>query len=947
MHCERDAHQPETAPPARERTQPPTPLSRMPAGAVLALQRTAGNQAVGRALSGGRVPSELAAAFDADFSDVRVHTDSAAARDIGARAFAQGAELHFAPGEYRPSEAAGMELIAHELAHVVQQREGRAAPGVKLPAGGWADVSPALEAEAWQQARRAVDGRPARPGAAHSAPAATAPVIQGAFTVNATISSGGERDDRGSADLRIDEVQMTDKKRPPTRLGKSQGRHTVSWQAKTRYWAALLTGKTYAQAIATLTTLAAEDEAIDAVSGQADGARELRARLVATLQTLDTTKRMAESDWIETLTWAVTTYVKTYQLSTAAAFASVKPKGRGEGSHLAALDDIAVQLQEGEEPLRTVTERNASGGGSSRRSVPVTTSDAMAWARGLVDLYPGLPAAILHKVVKDWLAMLQTLYPKLFDADKPLLKKPTAEQVEAVKTKGYDQVLELFKVMGGESASTSEPPKSGKETEKGEGSEQDDEAGEDVESERQDTLLRETEPFLVRLATKHATAGTLFELDDLQVDRLVISDERPPTRFNNRQMSHTIPWSLERLAWAKAFTGTLEDVVEDFIKRVEEDEKWSSEPHTPRSVTEARAKLLTALKTDVGKRSIPEWTTWLNAAIERYVGAYQASPFAAYATEGTASGESTARSRGEAGNVRQMLAWEALLEELETPKTEHQGRGRARDRRVRRDRHEDRHRRDMLTAPKGAHVRKVVAQLIDIPELDQNREIVNLDTLRTRWIEELSAVFPRVVKAYQADILKAFEAEKVQSEHAGKLSVLVAEEGVKTRTKRSVDGGTKVTTLPTTRRRRNGGARPSRNRPSAASSAGPPVNAASGTRRAPDGERCRRYSSRVAAERQFVASLARSDDTELAAEGVARELGDLVPASQKFVCSSRSATSFGWGANDLRRGGRGESRGLRIVQRASVASEGAVLGKQQASREEGWCDGSLAARAAG
>ena len=278
--------------------------------------------------------------------------------------------------------------------------------------------------------------------------------------------------------------------------------------------------------------------------------------------------------------------------------------------------------------------------------------------------------AILHKVVKDWLAMLQTLYPKLFDGDEPLLRKPTAEQVEAVKTKGYDQVLELYEVMGGESASSSEPPKSGKETEKGEGSEPDDEAGEDVEPEREDTLLRETEPFVVRLATKHATAGTLFELDDLQIDRLVISDERPPTRFNNRQMSHTIPWSLERLAWAKAFTGTMEQVVEDFIKRVEEDAKWSSEPHTPKSVTEARAKLLTALKTDVGKRSLPEWTTWLNGAIERYVGAYQASPFAAYATEGTASGESTARSRGEAGNVRQMLIWEALLEELETPKTE-------------------------------------------------------------------------------------------------------------------------------------------------------------------------------------------------------------------------------------------------------------------------------------
>lgn len=69
------------------------------------------------AVAGGRARSGdvlrgLAVAFDADFSDVRVQTGSTAARDIGARAFTRGPELHFAPGEYRPDAPDGVELLA-------------------------------------------------------------------------------------------------------------------------------------------------------------------------------------------------------------------------------------------------------------------------------------------------------------------------------------------------------------------------------------------------------------------------------------------------------------------------------------------------------------------------------------------------------------------------------------------------------------------------------------------------------------------------------------------------------------------------------------------------------------------------------------------------------------------------------------------------------------------
>jgi hypothetical protein len=59
------------------------------------------------------------------FADVRVHTDSGAdalARSVDARAFATGSDIYFASGEYRPGSGDGDRLLAHELAHVVQQR---------------------------------------------------------------------------------------------------------------------------------------------------------------------------------------------------------------------------------------------------------------------------------------------------------------------------------------------------------------------------------------------------------------------------------------------------------------------------------------------------------------------------------------------------------------------------------------------------------------------------------------------------------------------------------------------------------------------------------------------------------------------------------------------------------------------------------------------------------
>ena len=63
--------------------------------------------------------------FRADFSGVRIHTDAKAAglaSRLAARAFAFSKHVFFGRGEFRPDSPAGVELIAHELTHTIQQR---------------------------------------------------------------------------------------------------------------------------------------------------------------------------------------------------------------------------------------------------------------------------------------------------------------------------------------------------------------------------------------------------------------------------------------------------------------------------------------------------------------------------------------------------------------------------------------------------------------------------------------------------------------------------------------------------------------------------------------------------------------------------------------------------------------------------------------------------------
>jgi hypothetical protein len=77
-----------------------------------------------------RVKSQMESAFGYDFSGVRVHADAGAAElsnRLNARAFTIGGDVAFGSGEYQPGTLVGDALIAHELAHVVQQQGGKSA----------------------------------------------------------------------------------------------------------------------------------------------------------------------------------------------------------------------------------------------------------------------------------------------------------------------------------------------------------------------------------------------------------------------------------------------------------------------------------------------------------------------------------------------------------------------------------------------------------------------------------------------------------------------------------------------------------------------------------------------------------------------------------------------------------------------------------------------------
>jgi Domain of unknown function (DUF4157) len=105
-------------------------------------------------------------AFGADFGDVRLRVPGDTAQ-FEAVAMARGNELHFRPGAFDPSSESGLALLGHELAHVVQQRQGRV-PGIAE-----VNADPTLESEADRAGQAAARGSSAKLGGAGGSPSSS------------------------------------------------------------------------------------------------------------------------------------------------------------------------------------------------------------------------------------------------------------------------------------------------------------------------------------------------------------------------------------------------------------------------------------------------------------------------------------------------------------------------------------------------------------------------------------------------------------------------------------------------------------------------------------------------------------------------------------------------------------------------------------------------------
>lgn len=133
--------------------------------------------------------------FGHDFGGVRVHTDPDAARSaesVGASAYTVGRHMVFAPGQYNPGGVGGRRLLAHELAHVVQQsRGGRPAPGFDTdsPLERGADRAAAAATSAAGAVTVAGSSAPglARQAAQNPPPPAGGVHVTGRFTASAQL----------------------------------------------------------------------------------------------------------------------------------------------------------------------------------------------------------------------------------------------------------------------------------------------------------------------------------------------------------------------------------------------------------------------------------------------------------------------------------------------------------------------------------------------------------------------------------------------------------------------------------------------------------------------------------------------------------------------------------------------------------------------------------------
>nr|WP_097924328.1 DUF4157 domain-containing protein [Streptomyces sp. wa1063] len=160
--------------------------------------------------------TDMESRMGADFSDVRVHHDSAAhesAKGVGAHAYTVGNNVVFQRDAYDPGSPQGRTTLAHELTHVIQQRNGPV-EGTEAPGGiRVSDPSDRFEREAVANADRVLSD-PAPEAAPAPAAPVSAPAPTTASAASAVQRTATEDEDEQPADVQGSFVQRAAEKKP-------------------------------------------------------------------------------------------------------------------------------------------------------------------------------------------------------------------------------------------------------------------------------------------------------------------------------------------------------------------------------------------------------------------------------------------------------------------------------------------------------------------------------------------------------------------------------------------------------------------------------------------------------------------------------------------------------------------------------------------------------------
>jgi hypothetical protein len=166
----------------------------------------------------GPLKAEMEQGFGTDLSEVRVHRDAPAAelnQDLKAKAFTVGGDVFFGKDQFDPATKGGKELIAHELAHTVQQGAVEPAKG---PEGAAIAVPGAEQKPATESGAGAGLSTPAAQGGAGAAtppPAPEAPAAEAAEP-EAKQGEGEEKDKKeGKEGEAEEEEKLPDSPKDP------------------------------------------------------------------------------------------------------------------------------------------------------------------------------------------------------------------------------------------------------------------------------------------------------------------------------------------------------------------------------------------------------------------------------------------------------------------------------------------------------------------------------------------------------------------------------------------------------------------------------------------------------------------------------------------------------------------------------------------------------------